>query len=106
MRPVMNEARPAVQLAWPYQLVKTAPSLADAVDVRGRMAERRAAAGIGTEIVPAGVVGHQHDDVRLLAWSLVGQSRTRQSTEGAGLTTNPARKKSSRQYGGRRSRMS
>src|SRR5215469_4194374 len=28
MRPVINEARPAVQLAWPYQLVKTAPSLA------------------------------------------------------------------------------
>ena len=28
MRPVRNEARPAVQLAWPYQLVKTAPSLA------------------------------------------------------------------------------
>ncbi len=27
-RPVMNDARPAVQLAWPYQLVKTAPSLA------------------------------------------------------------------------------
>jgi hypothetical protein len=24
----MNEARPAVQLAWPYQSVKTAPSLA------------------------------------------------------------------------------
>jgi hypothetical protein len=28
IRPVMNEARPAVQLACPYQLVKTAPSLA------------------------------------------------------------------------------
>ena len=28
MRPVMNDARPAVQLAWPYQLVNTAPSLA------------------------------------------------------------------------------
>jgi hypothetical protein len=28
MRPVMNDARPAVQLAWPYQLVKTAPSFA------------------------------------------------------------------------------
>src|SRR5271157_828957 len=27
-RPVRNEARPAVQLACPYQLVKTAPSLA------------------------------------------------------------------------------
>jgi hypothetical protein len=26
MRPVMNEARPAVQLAWPYQFVNTAPS--------------------------------------------------------------------------------
>src|SRR4051812_23255442 len=29
MRPVMNEARPAVQLACPYQLVKTAPSFAN-----------------------------------------------------------------------------
>ena len=28
MRPVMNEERPAVQLAWPYQLVNIAPSLA------------------------------------------------------------------------------
>src|SRR5258707_9565335 len=28
IRPVMNEARPAVQLAWPYQLVNMAPSLA------------------------------------------------------------------------------
>src|ERR1700747_2740824 len=28
IRPVINEARPAVQLACPYQLVKTAPSLA------------------------------------------------------------------------------
>ena len=28
MRPVMKDARPAVQLAWPYQLVNTAPSLA------------------------------------------------------------------------------
>jgi arylsulfatase A-like enzyme len=27
-RPVMNEARPAVQLAWPYQSVNTTPSLA------------------------------------------------------------------------------
>ena len=44
MRPVMNEARPAVQLAWPYQLVNTAPSWRDAVDVRGRMAEVRAPA--------------------------------------------------------------
>src|SRR6476660_6428955 len=28
MRPVMNEARPAVQLAWPYHVVKRAPSAA------------------------------------------------------------------------------
>src|SRR5215831_7197192 len=28
IRPVLNDARPAVQLAWPYQLVKSAPSLA------------------------------------------------------------------------------
>src|SRR5262249_51789128 len=28
MRPVINEQRPAVQLAWPYQQVNMAPSLA------------------------------------------------------------------------------
>ena len=66
MRPVMNDERPAVQLAWPYQLVKTAPSLA-IVDVRCWMAERGAAVRIGAEIVPAGVVGHQHDDI----WSFL-----------------------------------
>ena len=37
----------------------------DAIDVRGRMAEVRAPT-IGPEIVPSGVVGHQHDDVRPL----------------------------------------
>ena len=36
--------------------------LGDAIDVRGRMAEVRAPT-IGPEIVPAGIVGHQHDDV-------------------------------------------
>ena len=36
--------------------------LGDAIDVRGRMAEIRAPA-IGTEIIPAGVIRHQHDDV-------------------------------------------
>ena len=40
--------------------------LGDLVDVRRRMAERGAAVRIGAEIVPAGVVGHQHDDVRSL----------------------------------------
>jgi hypothetical protein len=39
--------------------------LGDAIDVRGRMAEVRAPT-IGTKIVPAGVVGHQHDNVGLL----------------------------------------
>ena len=42
MRPVINEARPAVQLAWPYQLVKTGAFLGDLIDVRSRMAEVRA----------------------------------------------------------------
>ena len=40
--------------------------LGDPVDVRGRVAEGRAASRIGTEIVPAGVIRHQHDDVGLL----------------------------------------
>jgi hypothetical protein len=37
--------------------------LGDPIDVWRRMAETRAASRIGAEIVPAGVVGHQHDDV-------------------------------------------
>jgi hypothetical protein len=32
------------------------------------MAEARAAARIGAEIIPAGVVRHQHHDVRPLLW--------------------------------------
>jgi hypothetical protein len=39
--------------------------LGDPVDVRCRVAEGRAASRIGTKIVPACVVGHEHDDVRL-----------------------------------------
>ena len=45
-RPVMNEARPAVQLAWPYELVIVA-FFGDPIDVGGWMAERLAAIGIG-----------------------------------------------------------
>jgi len=57
----MNEARPAVQLAWPYQLVNSA-LLGDPVEVRRRMA-KRGATEIATEIGPSRVVAHQHDDV-------------------------------------------
>ena len=67
----MNEARPAVQLAWPYQQVNIAPSLATLINVRCRMAKGRAAA-ITTEVDPAGVVGHQHDDVGFLVRRLAG----------------------------------
>ena len=37
--------------------------LGDAIDIRCRMAEARASSRIATEIIPTGVVGHQHDDV-------------------------------------------
>src|SRR5580698_3025549 len=39
--------------------------LSNLIDIRCGMAEVRAST-IGPEIVPAGVVGHQHDDIRLL----------------------------------------
>jgi hypothetical protein len=43
--------------------------LRDAIDVRGRMAEIRATT-IGPEIIPAGVIGHQYDNIGLLVLSL------------------------------------
>ena len=52
-----------MQLAWPYQLVKVAPSLAIWSTFGVGWPSAGAAARIGAEIVPAGVVGHQHDDV-------------------------------------------
>jgi hypothetical protein len=39
--------------------------LGDLINVRGRMAEVRAAT-VAPEVAPAGVVGHEHDDVRFL----------------------------------------
>src|SRR5439155_6933248 len=50
MRPVMNEARPAVQLAWPYQLVNVAPSLAMRLIFGVGLAEARASARVRTEV--------------------------------------------------------
>ena len=41
----------------------------DTVDVRGRMARGRSASRISAEIVPAGVIGHQHDNVGLFSWA-------------------------------------
>ena len=55
--------------------------LGDPVDVRGRMPERLAAVGIGAEIVPAGVVRHQHDDVRPLLLRHGGRGREWQRRE-------------------------
>src|ERR1700722_182412 len=37
--------------------------LGDLVDIRRRMTQRGAAVRVGAEVVPAGIVGHQHDDV-------------------------------------------
>ena len=55
MRPVMKEARPAVQLACPYQHVNIGAFLGDPINVRGRMAECSSAV-VAAEVVPAGVV--------------------------------------------------
>src|SRR5258708_38676286 len=42
------------------------------IDIRCRMAEARASSRIAAEIVPSGVVGHQHDDVGFLFRRLCG----------------------------------
>jgi hypothetical protein len=80
--PVMNEPRPAVQLACPYQFVKSAPSLA-----------MRSTFGVGwpnplhraraAEVVPASVVGHEDHDVGLPA-ARVLRRRGRCSLRGGG----------------------
>ena len=45
------------------------PLLGDLIDVWRRVTEAGTAARIGAEIVPAGIVRHQHDDIRpLLLW--------------------------------------
>ena len=46
--------------------------LGDPIDVRRRMTEARAASRIATEIIPTGIVGHQHDDVGFLVLRLQG----------------------------------
>ena len=78
----MNEARPAVQLAWPYQLVNTAPSLATLSMFGVGWPEGRAAAAITAEIIPAGVVRHEDDDVGFLCLLL---SRGRRRLRVGGL---------------------
>src|SRR5439155_16915767 len=60
MRPVMNEARLAVPAREHRAL------LGETINVRGRMTEGHAASRITAEIIPAGVVLHQHDDVGFL----------------------------------------
>ena len=70
MRPVINEARPAVQLAWPYQEVNIAPSLATRSMFGRWVPECSAAARVTTEVIPADVVHHYHDDVGRLGLRL------------------------------------
>ena len=62
--PVMNAARPAVQLCWPYQSVNSAPSLGDAVDVRRLVAHH--AHVVGADVELADVVAPDDEDVGLL----------------------------------------
>jgi hypothetical protein len=54
-------SRGAARLTVPIRKRRTL--LGDAVDVRRRMAEGSASSGIGTKVIPPGVVGHEHDDV-------------------------------------------
>src|SRR5260221_13930842 len=54
----------AARLAVPVR--ESGTLLGDAIDVRCRMAEARASSRIAAEIIPTGVVGHQHDDVGFL----------------------------------------
>src|SRR5271157_2682628 len=56
-------ARGATRLAVPTG--EDGAFLGDLIDIRGRMAQVRATT-IGPEVIPARVVGHQHDDVWLL----------------------------------------
>ena len=68
----MKAARPAVQLCSPYQSVNIAPSLAMR-SMFGRSVAHHAVV-VGTDVEPADVVGHDHQDVRLAAgacwWAL------------------------------------
>jgi hypothetical protein len=61
MRPVMNNAGPAVQLAAREQR----PFLGHPIKIGGRVTKVRTTQ-ISAEVGPAGIVAHQHDDVRPL----------------------------------------
>ena len=63
MRPLANEAGAAVQSRLSATVGENHAFLGNMIDVRRRMAERRAASRIGAEVVPARVVRHQHVDV-------------------------------------------
>ena len=68
--PVMNAARPAVQLCWPYQSVNSAPSLRDTVDVRRLVAHH--AHVVGADVEAADVVAPDDEDV---GFFLIGRRR-------------------------------
>src|SRR5208337_4470571 len=48
--------------------------LGDAIDIWCGMAEARASSRIAAEIIPTGVIGHQHDDVGFLVLRLQGSA--------------------------------
>ena len=93
--PVMNAARPAVQLCWPYQSVKSAPSLGDAVDV-GRLVAHHAVV-VGADVELADVVAPDDEDVRLGG----GGPRRNLGWGGRGLRMRWCRKHHDGQYGKR-----
>ena len=62
--PVMKAARPAVQLCWPYQSVKIAPSARDPVNIGSLIAHH--ALVVGTRIPVADVVSPDDDNVGLV----------------------------------------
>src|SRR5213595_2672411 len=52
------------------------------INIWGRMAEGRAASRITAEIIPAGIILHQHDDVRFLIVRRAGRSHYAEKRSG------------------------
>ena len=84
MRPVMNEASPRGTTCLPVPTGEVRSFLRDAIDVRRRMPERRAATADVSEVPPAGVVGHEHDDVGFLVRRLRRSYRDERGEQCAG----------------------
>ena len=63
-----DSPRSAVCLCHTSSRSKNAP-FGNQLQYRGWMAKSSAASRIGARIIPAGIVGHQHNDIGRLRWS-------------------------------------